>query len=179
MIVSLSRSHPGDNCEGKVPSRELAGLALRFRGWLRYCETEIVQIHDKPLTISTCLRPRMKWVEGPEKSDLKPVPCNRTSGPPASSTSFSPRRIRMQRFTGRAIALGLSVGLMLPAFSSTALAPYKLAKLTSNVSGQAKNTDSLLVNGWGLVYAPGGPFWISDNGTGWSPLFDGIGTPQT
>jgi uncharacterized protein (TIGR03118 family) len=84
----------------------------------------------------------------------------------------------MQRFTGRAMALGLSVGLMLAAFSSTALAQYKLAKLTSNLSGQAKNTDSLLVNGWGLVYAPGGPFWVSDNGTGWSTLYDGMGTPQ-
>src|SRR5258708_27653241 len=84
----------------------------------------------------------------------------------------------MQRFTGRAIALGQSVWLMLAAFSSAALAHYKLAKLTSNVSGQAKNTDSLLVNGWGIVYAPGGPFWVSDEGTGWSTLYDGMGTPQ-
>ena len=84
----------------------------------------------------------------------------------------------MQRFTGRAIAFGLSVGLMLAAFSSAALAQYKLAKLVSNLSGQAKNTDPLLVNGWGIVYAPGGPFWVSDEGTGWSTLYDGMGNPQ-
>ena len=84
----------------------------------------------------------------------------------------------MQGWFGRTIAITLTVGLLLAAFSSPALAQYKLAKLTSNVSGQAKNTDPLLVNGWGLVYAPGGPFWISDNGTGWSTLYDGMGTPQ-
>jgi uncharacterized protein (TIGR03118 family) len=83
----------------------------------------------------------------------------------------------MQRWFGRTIALALSLGLML-AYSSTARAQYKLAKLVSNQTGQAKNTDPLLVNGWGLVYAPGGPFWVSDNGTGWSTLYDGMGNPQ-
>jgi uncharacterized protein (TIGR03118 family) len=84
----------------------------------------------------------------------------------------------MQRLFGRAIASTLSLGLALAAFSSTALAQYKLAKRSSNQSGQAKNTDPLLVNGWGLVYAPGRPFWVSDNGTGWSTLYDGMGNPQ-
>ena len=84
----------------------------------------------------------------------------------------------MQRWYGRTIALTLSIGLAVAFFSSTAVAQYKLAKLTSNVSGQAKNTDSLLVNAWGLTYAPGNPFWVSDNGTGWATLYDGQGTPQ-
>jgi len=34
------------------------------------------------------------------------------------------------------------------------------------------------VNAWGLVYAPGSPFWISDNGSGWSTLYDGAGNKQ-
>ena len=38
--------------------------------------------------------------------------------------------------------------------------------------------DSLLVNAWGLTYGPGGPFWISDEGTGWSTLYDARGNPQ-
>jgi len=84
----------------------------------------------------------------------------------------------MQRWYGRTIALTLSIGLAVAFLSSTAVAQYKLAKLTSNVSGQAKNTDSLLVNAWGLTYAPGNPFWVSDNGTGWATLYDGQGTPQ-
>jgi uncharacterized protein (TIGR03118 family) len=84
----------------------------------------------------------------------------------------------MQRFLGHTLAFTLSLGLVLACSSSTALAQYKLAKLVSNQSGQAKNTDPLLVNGWGLVYAPGGAFWVSDEGTGWSTLYDGMGNPQ-
>jgi uncharacterized protein (TIGR03118 family) len=84
----------------------------------------------------------------------------------------------MQRWFGRTIALTMSLGLLLVSFSSTALAQYKLAKLVSNQAGQAKNTDPLLVNGWGLAYGPGGPFWVSDEGTGWSTLYDGMGNPQ-
>jgi uncharacterized protein (TIGR03118 family) len=38
--------------------------------------------------------------------------------------------------------------------------------------------DPLLVNAWGLTYAPGNAFWISDEGTGWSTLYDGKGNPQ-
>ena len=40
----------------------------------------------------------------------------------------------------------------------------------------AAHTDSNLVNPWGVAFFPGGPFWISDNGTGVSTLYDGTGT---
>jgi uncharacterized protein (TIGR03118 family) len=62
--------------------------------------------------------------------------------------------------------------------SSTAVAQYQLTNLVSNQAGVAKHTDPLLVNAWGLTSAPGGPFWISDNGTGWSTLYDGNGNKQ-
>ncbi|HEV2425539.1 MAG TPA: TIGR03118 family protein [Terriglobia bacterium] len=78
----------------------------------------------------------------------------------------------------RAFALTLSLGLVLM-FSSLASAQYKLTKLTSNQSGVATYTDPLLVNGWGLTYGPGGPFWVSDNGDGWSTLYNSTGQPQT
>lgn len=89
----------------------------------------------------------------------------------------------MQRLLGhsslsRILAFSFSLGLVLAGSSSTALAQYKLAKLVSNQSGVAKNTDPLLVNGWGLTYGPGGAFWVSDEGTGWSTLYDGMGDPQ-
>jgi uncharacterized protein (TIGR03118 family) len=35
-----------------------------------------------------------------------------------------------------------------------------------------------MVNGWGLVYAPGSPWWVSDEGSGWSTLYDGRGVKQ-
>lgn len=88
------------------------------------------------------------------------------------------QRLLGRSFLSRTLAFTLSLGLVLACSSGTALAQYKLAKLVSNQSGVAKNTDSLLVNGWGLAYGPGGPFWVSDEGTGWSTLYDGMGNPQ-
>jgi len=34
------------------------------------------------------------------------------------------------------------------------------------------------VNAWGLAYGPGGPFWISDAGSGWSTLYTGSGVKE-
>jgi uncharacterized protein (TIGR03118 family) len=42
----------------------------------------------------------------------------------------------------------------------------------------AKHIDPLLVNGWGLAYGPGGAFWISDQGSGWSTLYNAKGVKQ-
>jgi uncharacterized protein (TIGR03118 family) len=50
--------------------------------------------------------------------------------------------------------------------------------LTSDVSGIAPNTDSHLVNAWGLAAGPNTAFWVSDNGTGFSTLYNGQGNPQ-
>ncbi|MDR3418861.1 MAG: TIGR03118 family protein [Nevskia sp.] len=37
------------------------------------------------------------------------------------------------------------------------------------------NTDTNLVNAWGLVFNPQGPAWVANNGTGTSTLYDGNG----
>lgn len=81
----------------------------------------------------------------------------------------------MQR---RMITLSVAVGLALLFVSSAAVAQYQLTNLVSNQSGQAKHTDPLLVNAWGLAYGPGAPFWISDTGSGWSTLYNGVGAKQ-
>jgi len=73
------------------------------------------------------------------------------------------------------IVLTACLGLALSFVSSAAQAQYQLTNLNSNQVGQAKHTDPLLVNGWGLVYGPGGPWWVSDQGSGWSTLYDGAG----
>lgn len=78
----------------------------------------------------------------------------------------------------RTLALTLSLGLVFM-FSSLASAQYQLTNLVSNQTGVATFTDPLLVNGWGLAYSPTGPFWLSDEGSGWSTLYTGAGTPQT
>ena len=85
----------------------------------------------------------------------------------------------MYRTFARKLSLAATLGLTLVAVSSTALAQYKLTNLTSNQTGKAKHVDPLLVNGWGLAYGPGNPFWVSDAGDGWSTLYDGMGTPQS
>ena len=78
----------------------------------------------------------------------------------------------------RTFALPVCLGLALLLMSSAAQAQYKLTNLVSNQPGQAAHTDALLVNAWGLTYGPGGPFWISDNKTGWSTLYSGFGVPH-
>ena len=53
---------------------------------------------------------------------------------------------------------------------------YVQKNLVSNVPGLAATTDPSLVNPWGLSRSSGSPWWISDNGTGLSTLYDGTGT---
>src|SRR6516225_3553763 len=49
---------------------------------------------------------------------------------------------------------------------------------TQAVSPSAPNVDSNLVNAWGLSRGSGSPWWISDNGTGVSTLYNAAGVPQ-
>ena len=84
----------------------------------------------------------------------------------------------MARLHNRALTLIACLGLVLMFVSSTALAQYQLTNLVSNQVGAARHTDPLLVNAWGLAYGPGSPFWISDNGSGWSTLYNGNGVKQ-
>ncbi len=53
---------------------------------------------------------------------------------------------------------------------------YTVQYLDSNGMVPANATDPVLVNAWGLAASPDGPWWIADNGTGDSSLFDGTGT---
>jgi uncharacterized protein (TIGR03118 family) len=50
--------------------------------------------------------------------------------------------------------------------------------LTSDIPNVGTYNDTNLVNPWGLIATPAGPWWISDNGTGLSTLYDGTGKPE-
>jgi uncharacterized protein (TIGR03118 family) len=50
--------------------------------------------------------------------------------------------------------------------------------LTSDISNISAFTDANLVNPWGIAASPGSPWWVSDNGSGLSTLYDGTGKPQ-
>jgi uncharacterized protein (TIGR03118 family) len=66
------------------------------------------------------------------------------------------------------------VVLLLP---SLTFAQYIRTDLVSNQPGVAPNTDAHLINAWGLVQLGTTPFWVSDNGTGFSTLYTGTGAP--
>ena len=55
---------------------------------------------------------------------------------------------------------------------------YVVTPLTANLPNVAPNTDPVLQNAWGVAFSPGAsPFWIADNATGCSTLYDGAGVP--
>jgi uncharacterized protein (TIGR03118 family) len=59
----------------------------------------------------------------------------------------------------------------------TASAGFTQTNLVADVAGGAANTDAHLLNPWGIAYAPTGPFWVSDNHSGVSTLYNGSGVP--
>jgi len=57
-------------------------------------------------------------------------------------------------------------------------ARYQVTKLTSDLSGAAP-LDPVLQNSWGVAFTQNAsPFWIADNATGCSTLYDGAGLLQ-
>jgi uncharacterized protein (TIGR03118 family) len=76
----------------------------------------------------------------------------------------------------RTLALTMSFAAALVFSPGSAHAQYKVKNLVSNQAGAAPVTDPLIVNAWGLTYAPGGPFWVNDEGSGWSTLYTNTGT---
>jgi uncharacterized protein (TIGR03118 family) len=69
----------------------------------------------------------------------------------------------------------LTVPVLVALTITTASAQYQRTDLVSNQPGVAPNTDPHLVNAWGLVALPTSPWWVSDNGTGFSTLYTGTG----
>jgi uncharacterized protein (TIGR03118 family) len=72
------------------------------------------------------------------------------------------------------------LAFVVPLLPSLTFAQYTRTDLVSNQAGVAPNTDPLLVNGWGLVQRANSPstfspFWVNDNGTGFSTLYTGTG----
>jgi uncharacterized protein (TIGR03118 family) len=54
---------------------------------------------------------------------------------------------------------------------------YQVNKLVSDIKGEAPNFDAVLQNAWGVTFSPAAsPFWVSDNATGCSTLYNGDGT---
>jgi uncharacterized protein (TIGR03118 family) len=79
----------------------------------------------------------------------------------------------------RRIAVAACLGLGLLMVSAQVQAQYQLKNLVSNQVGQAPNIDPLLANPWGLARSATSPWWLSDNDTGWSTLYDDTGKQES
>jgi uncharacterized protein (TIGR03118 family) len=92
------------------------------------------------------------------------------------------RKIRHLSFTRvRSAALCLLAASL--SFSAVAAGQdtsqqYTQTNLVSNLAGMASNVDTNLVNPWGLARSSGSPWWVADNGTGLSTLYDGTGAAK-
>jgi uncharacterized protein (TIGR03118 family) len=76
-----------------------------------------------------------------------------------------------------AAVLGASVWI---APACLAAEVYLQSNLVSDLPGTAAHTDSHLVNPWGLASsAANSPFWVADNHTGLSTVYDGTGKPES
>ena len=77
---------------------------------------------------------------------------------------------------GAAVILAALV-LAAPASARPTRGQYQVHNLVSNVAGAADNVDPNLANAWGLAAGPTSPWWVSDNGTDRSTLYNPAGTP--
>jgi uncharacterized protein (TIGR03118 family) len=55
---------------------------------------------------------------------------------------------------------------------------FTVHPLIGDAAGSAPAADATLVNGWGLSAGPTTPWWVSDNGTNASTLYNGSGAKQ-
>ncbi len=81
---------------------------------------------------------------------------------------------RIARGAMRAAALACTLVLGAPAFADPGT--YQVTPLVADVAGVAPNTDANLVNGWGIAARATSPMWVSNNGTGTSTIYNGLGT---
>src|SRR5580704_13337742 len=75
----------------------------------------------------------------------------------------------------RTLTFVASLVFLMGLIPSPAAAQYAVTNLVSNQAGKAKHQDKSLVNAWGMSFFSGGPFWISDNGTGVTTFYSSKG----
>src|SRR6187455_787949 len=82
----------------------------------------------------------------------------------------------MHRFVLRTSFVAAVLSLALAAAAPVPAAPpgdrYTVTRLVSDVPGAAAATDPNLVNGWGLARSATSPWWVADNGTDLSTLYN-------
>src|ERR1700723_1251937 len=77
------------------------------------------------------------------------------------------------------LLVGLLVTVAMPSGLWAQQAGYSQTNLVSNTASVAKTTDSQLLNPWGISFIPGQDFWIANNKSGTSTLYDDSGNKDT
>jgi uncharacterized protein (TIGR03118 family) len=85
-----------------------------------------------------------------------------------------PIRVRMARRAMAAIAAWMLLAWVHPASAQG----YGVSNLVSDIPGLAQYTDPNMVNPWGMSMSPTGPIWVSNNHTGLSTIYNGLGQAQ-
>jgi uncharacterized protein (TIGR03118 family) len=81
----------------------------------------------------------------------------------------------------RHLAVGLAVGAALAAGAASGAVSddvYTVHNLVADAAATGTAADASLVNGWGLSAGPTTPWWVSNNGTNTSTLYNGAGAKQ-
>jgi uncharacterized protein (TIGR03118 family) len=76
-----------------------------------------------------------------------------------------------------ALLLGIAVVAAKPLLAAESNS-FQVTPLVSDQPGVAPTTDPNLVNAWGLTSSATSPWWVSDNGTDLSTLYNGAGARQ-
>jgi uncharacterized protein (TIGR03118 family) len=82
--------------------------------------------------------------------------------------------LRRTAIAGALVALAL--GVVVPISVAAPGNRYTVTPLVSDNGVPGTKVDPNLVNAWGLVAGPTTPWWVADNGTDVSTLYDGTGT---
>jgi uncharacterized protein (TIGR03118 family) len=72
-------------------------------------------------------------------------------------------------------SIGLLLALAIPSGLQAQQTGYSQTNLVSNTAGVGKTTDPQLLNPWGISIFPGQDFWIANNNSGTSTLYDDQG----
>src|ERR1051326_9093214 len=88
----------------------------------------------------------------------------------------------MMRVANFTVAIAISVliagGFLSSAAFASPIAGFAQTNLVSDIPGLAAVTDSQLKNPWGVAFTPTSPYWVADNATNVSTLYNGAGAKQ-
>jgi uncharacterized protein (TIGR03118 family) len=88
---------------------------------------------------------------------------------------------KSRRFWLSVAVFAAAIAAAAVAAATTAAAPknvYVHHNLVSDVPGRADHVDPNLVNAWGLAALPTSPWWVADNETDLSTIYDADGNPK-